>query len=125
MISILILTRNEQENISQCLRCSSWSNDVVVFDSFSTDRTVELAVAAGARVIQRQFDNYAGQRNAALQTIEYKNPWILILDADERTTPELVQEMRSVVARCQENVTLCRMRRKDMLFDRWLKRSSG
>jgi len=93
MISVLILTLNEELNLPDCLKAVSWSDDVVVFDSFSTDRTVEIAKAAGVRVVQREFDNYASQRNAALTEVNYKNPWVLMVDADERWGSELYEEM--------------------------------
>ena len=58
-ISVLILTLNEEVDLSACLKTVAWSDDIVVFDSYSCDQTVEIAKAAGARVIQRKFDNYA------------------------------------------------------------------
>lgn len=58
MISVLILTLNEEANLPRCLESVSWCDDIVVLDSYSNDRTVEIARAAGARVIQRRFDNW-------------------------------------------------------------------
>ena len=69
-ISVLILTLNEEVDLPGCLEAVAWSDDVVVYDSFSTDRTTEIARAGGARVLQRRFDSYAGQRNAALNEVE-------------------------------------------------------
>jgi len=97
MISVLILTKNEEQDLPGCLRSVAWSDDIHVFDSFSSDRTVEIARAAGAHVSQRVFDGYASQRNAALQTLPFRHEWLLLLDADERPTPELVEEMRRAV----------------------------
>jgi glycosyltransferase involved in cell wall biosynthesis len=71
-VSVLILTKNEANNIERCMASVSWSDDVVVFDSFSDDQTVELALKMGARAEQRVFDNYANQRNAAL-ALEYRS----------------------------------------------------
>jgi len=87
MFSILILTKNEEANLPSCLASVKWCDDVVVLDSFSTDRTVEVAREAGVRVFQRAFDDFAGQRNHALDRIEFKNPWLFHLDADELTFP--------------------------------------
>ncbi len=87
LISILILTKNEEVNIARCIASVRWSNEIVVFDSFSTDRTVELATAAGARVIQHPFIDYGSQREAARQ-VEYRNPWVLAIDADEQPDAE-------------------------------------
>jgi len=125
MISVLILTLNEEVNLPGCLESVNWSDDVVVFDSFSNDSTVEIAEKAGARVLQRHFDNYANQRNAALQEVEYKYPWLLMLDADERATTEMVAEIKEIVSRGETPITLYRLRRKDMFMGKWLRRSSG
>ena len=124
-ISVLVLTLNEEVNLAACLNSCSWSNDVVVFDSFSTDATVAIARSKGARCVQRAFDNYANQRNAALQEVEYKNSWVLMLDADERTPPDLVAEMAAAVSSCTSDTVMFRMRRKDFFLGRWLRRSSG
>jgi glycosyltransferase involved in cell wall biosynthesis len=124
-VSSLILTLNEEINLPKCLESVAWSDDIVVFDSFSTDRTVEIARAAGARVIQRKFDNYASQRNAALAKVKYKYPWVLMVDADERPTPELVREIQLTVESDNDEVTMYRVRRKDMFLGKWLRRSSG
>lgn len=125
MISVLILTKNEEENLPRALSSVAWSDDVVVFDSFSTDRTVGLARNAGARVEQRRFDNYAAQRNAALTTVSYQYPWVLMLDADESVPKELADEMHAVLPTTPADVSLYRMRRRDMFLGHWLRRSSG
>jgi glycosyltransferase involved in cell wall biosynthesis len=123
--SVLVLTLNEEANLGACLESCAWCDDIVVFDSLSSDQTVAIARAHGARVIQRPFDNYAAQRNAALQNVEYKHSWVLMLDADERVTAELVNEMQSVLSRAGDDTTMFRMRRRDWFFGRWLRRSSG
>lgn len=97
-ISILIITRNEERNIAACLEGLSWSNDVVVLDSFSTDATVNFAERSGARVFQRQFDNFASHKNWALDNIDFTNKWLFIVDADERVSPALAQEIGSLLA---------------------------
>jgi len=125
MLSILILTLNEEINLPDCLNSVSWCDDIVVFDSCSTDQTVEIAKEKGARVFQRIFDNYAAQRNAALQDVDYKNPWVLMLDADERISKELCFEIEKTLKNVEEDTTLFRIRRKDMFFGQWLRRSSG
>jgi glycosyltransferase involved in cell wall biosynthesis len=122
MISVLILTRNEQQDLPGCLRSVAWSDDVHVFDSFSTDDTVAIAEAAGAHVSQRCFDDYATHRSAALREVQFKHPWVFLLDADERPTPALSEEMQAVVAsNASANVSGYRLRRRDFLFGTWLK----
>jgi glycosyltransferase involved in cell wall biosynthesis len=98
---------------------------VVVLDSGSTDQTVELAIRRGARVVTRPFDNYASQRNFGHSGIEYRNEWILMLDADERVPADLAREMRQAVSGAAEEVALFQMRRRDWLLGRWIRRSSG
>ena len=119
-ISILILTKNEQQDLPDCLASAAWSDDVHVLDSESTDMTVALAEKAGAIVLVRPFDGYASQRNFGLK-LPYKHDWILILDADERITPELAAEMLAFVKTAPLNVAAARMRRRDIWWGRWLK----
>ncbi|MGC8550737.1 MAG: glycosyltransferase family 2 protein [Acidobacteriaceae bacterium] len=121
MISVLILTRNEEQDLPGCLDAVAWSDDVHVFDSFSTDRTVEIAKARGATVTQRKFDTYARQRNAALESVAFRHEWVFMPDADERPTPELVKEMQEAVRSAGEGTAGFRVRRRDFLDGRWLK----
>ena len=125
MASILILTYNEELNLSRCLESVKWSDDVVVLDSYSNDRTVKIAEEYGVRVVQRTFDNYSGQRCYGLDEIEYRHPWVLMVDADEEVTPELAEEIQSLVSREDSSITLYRFRRRDFFMGRWIKRSSG
>ncbi len=120
MISVLILTMNEEQDLPGCLASVAWCGDVHVFDSGSTDRTAALAVAGGAKFSTRHFDGYARQRNAALQ-LPFRNPWVLVLDADERPTAELSQELGRAVAEASEEVSAFRVRRRDFLWGTWLK----
>ena len=121
MISILILTKNEEEDLPGCLASVAWSDDVHVFDSYSTDQTVAIAEGCGARVQQRVFDNYAAHRNAALLGCRFKYPWVFLLDADERVTPGLAAEMQHIVLEAPTDVAGYKVRRRDFLWGRWLK----
>lgn len=123
-ISILILTLDEEVNITACLDSVRWSDDVVVLDSGSTDRTTVLAAERGARVVVRPFDDYASQRNFGLRDISWKHPWVLMLDADEVVPQALALEMQSAVASAPPDVCLWRMRRRDYLLGTWI-RGSG
>jgi len=124
MISVIILTSNEEINIGGCLESLSWADDVVVLDSLSCDRTVAIAEEYGARVIKRRFDGYASQRNFGLQ-LEFKYDWILMIDADERICPDLHKEIVEEVNRKDNPICLYRVRRKDHFFGKWIKHSSG
>lgn len=120
MISVLILTRNEEQDLPGCLASVAWCDDVHVFDSESTDRTAEIAREHGATVTTRGFDTYAKQRNAAMQ-LPFRHAWVLVLDADERATPELSQEVQQAVASAPAKVAAFRIRRRDFLWGTWLK----
>lgn len=122
MISIVILTFNEAINIERCLKSVDWSDDILVIDSGSTDATCSLAERMGARVLVRHFDNFANQRNFALDQGELKNEWVLHLDADEVVTPELKQEMLRI-AQCTEGKPGYRVSSRLMLMGQWLKHS--
>ena len=95
MLTVIILTLNEETTLPQCLDSLSWIEDKLVFDSGSTDRTCDIAREYGARVVQRSFDNYAAQRNAAL--CETESEWVLFIDADERVGSELVNEIHVAI----------------------------
>ncbi len=97
VLSIIILTRNEEKHIRDCLASvRDFADDLLVLDSGSTDRTVELARQANARVESRAFDNYPAQRNAAIDLA--RGDWIFFIDADERATPALGREIRAVIS---------------------------
>jgi glycosyltransferase involved in cell wall biosynthesis len=96
-LATVILAYNEQDHIADCIASLKFADVVVVIDSYSTDQTVSLAQQAGATVIQNPFENYAQQRNAALKMVEDYADWVLFVDADERVTDELAQEVRSVI----------------------------
>jgi glycosyltransferase involved in cell wall biosynthesis len=120
MISVLILTKDEEKNLPGCLQSVSWSDDVHVVDSFSTDNTIQIAKDAGASVVQREFDNWAGHQNWAMVHIPFKYPWVFYLDADERMTSDLIREVQAAVSDPGECVAF-RVQRRDFFLGRWLK----
>jgi glycosyltransferase involved in cell wall biosynthesis len=95
-LTVSILTLNEEEMLPAVLASVAWADEIVVTDSGSTDRTVEIARAAGARVLFREFDDYSAQHNWAFAQIE--NPWIMVLDADEVVDDELARSIRETLA---------------------------
>ena len=96
-VSVLICTKNEERNLRDCLKGIAWADDCVVLDSYSDDATVTIAREQGARVVHRQFDNFSTHKNWALDNIDFRHDWILIVDADERVTPELAREIAALV----------------------------
>ena len=124
-VSSLILTLNEERNLSNCLSSLSWCKDIVVLDSYSSDSTEQIARDAGVRFFQRSFDDYANQRNFGLNQISYKYPWVLMVDADEVVPKSLADEINRVVNLSDKKIALYYMRRKDFFIGKWLRRSSG
>ncbi len=121
----LVLTYNEELNIKECINTLQFCDEVVVFDSYSKDNTVKIAIDQGAIVQSRKFDNYAAQRNAALKSISNEFNWVLMIDADERITLELQKEILNNISVLDNTSTLYRVRRKDHFMGKWIKRSSG
>ena len=127
-ISVLILTKNEQQDLPACLASVAWSDDVHIFDSMSTDATVAIAEKFGARVTQRDYGecklsfggDESAHRNWGLQNIPFKYEWVFVIDADERTTPELLQAMAEAVRAPNDSVAF-RIQRRDYFLGTWLK----
>ncbi|MDQ3015699.1 MAG: glycosyltransferase family 2 protein [Bacteroidota bacterium] len=121
VLSVVVMTYNEEKNISQCLRSvEGLSNDVLVFDSYSTDNTVELASSLGARVEQFTFDTYADQRRRMIRMA--KHDWILTLDADEFLSPELKASILQSAG--SENFDGYTSNRKSKIGARWMNHGS-
>jgi glycosyltransferase involved in cell wall biosynthesis len=121
-ISVLIITHNEASNILSCIQSLDWADDIIVLDSYSDDNTLSIAQNLGARVYQRKFDNFAAQRNYALDNLKFKHDWVLHLDADEIVTPKLCDEMSRAV-KIKNNYDAYQVPSKTMLFGKWLKYS--
>lgn len=127
-ISVLILTRNEQQDLPGCLQSVSWSDDVHVYDSGSTDETVNIAKEFGATITIRTYGesrkafggDEAGHRNWGLQNIPFKYSWVFVIDADERMTPDLVHAVEAAVVSPGAYVAF-RVQRRDFFLGTWLK----
>ncbi|MBE0390481.1 glycosyltransferase family 2 protein [Flavobacterium sp. PL002] len=97
-LSILIITYNEEQNISELLETLSFADEIIVVDSYSTDATFKIAKNyPQVKVLQHPFENYAAQRNFAIS--QAKNKWILFLDADERLSDQLINEIKEITYR--------------------------
>jgi len=123
-VSVMIFTLNEEIHLPSCLAALAWCDDVIVVDSFSTDRTEAICREGGARFFQRTFDGFGVQRNWALDHTEPRHPWILILDADERVPPELAAELADKALHAPATAGAYRVRRRFYMWGRWLKYSS-
>lgn len=123
-VSVVILTYNEEPNLADCLRSCAWCDDVHVVDSGSSDRTAEIARAMGAQLHVHPFTSFGEQRNWAIDHIGHRHDWVFHLDADERFTPELVAEMRRVLARGPREAGFY-VPHKMMFMGRWLRHAEG
>lgn len=97
MFSIYILTYNEEIDIAACIESAMLSDDIIVVDSCSSDRTVEIASRYPIRVVQHAFESHGRQRTWMLESIPPKHEWVYILEADERMTPELFAECEQAI----------------------------
>ncbi len=127
MISIFIPVKNEERNLPGCLQSVSWSDDVHVYDSGSTDASVTIAEAAGAIVTRRAQHtgelfggDESAHKNWAMANLPFKYPWVFHLDADERATPELAANLLQAV-RTPSDAVAYRVRRRDFWGSTWLK----
>jgi glycosyltransferase involved in cell wall biosynthesis len=96
-ISVVVITKNEADRLTDCLESVSWADEIIVVDDDSTDKTVEIANRFTSRVFQRRMDVEGKHRNYAYGLASHE--WVLSLDADERVTPELRDEIISLIAR--------------------------
>lgn len=122
MFSILILTKDEEINIADCLDSVAWCDDVVVLDSHSHDSTCALAGERGARVSFRKFDDFGAQRNYALDEISFKHPWVFHLDADERFNDDLRRECERVISLDECSAFL--VPNRIIFLGKWIRRST-
>lgn len=118
MISAIVLTKDEEKNIEECLETLRWCDEVIVIDDYSEDKTREIARKLGARVFKHHLNNnFAKQRNFGLK--KAKGEWVLFVDADERITPELAKEIKQEVKKDERHAFI--FKRQDFFMDKPLK----
>ncbi|NET10632.1 MAG: glycosyltransferase family 2 protein [Symploca sp. SIO2B6] len=122
MISIFILTYNEEIDIAACIESAMLSDDVIVVDSFSSDRTVAIARQYPVRIVQHTFESHGKQRTWMLESVPIKHNWVYILEADERMTPELFQEC--IEAAQQEQSIGYYVAERVIFMGRWIRHST-
>lgn len=111
-LSVVILTKNEEENIEACLQSVAWADEILVIDDNSSDNTVEIAKKLGATVYSHPLDNnFAAQRNFALEKAKYD--WVLFVDADERVSADLAYEIQHAMS---TNIDGFSIKRKDTIW---------
>jgi len=122
MISVLILTKNEEFNLPHLMESLVWCDDIVVLDSNSTDSTVAIAQSYGARVVARNFDNWSAHLNWAGTQIKYKYKWLYYSDADEVVPEDLKKELLHIAADEDEQRVAFRLRYKNYFLGKWIRR---
>jgi len=118
-LSVIVITKNEERNIRECLESVGWAGEIVVVDAGSTDRTVELAKRVTPKVFVDAWKGYGAARNEALT--HCVNEWVLWLDADERVTPALAGEITSVIASPAVHVVGYEVPRAAYFLGKWIK----
>jgi glycosyltransferase involved in cell wall biosynthesis len=117
-LSVIVITKNEERNIRPCLDSVKWANEVVVVDSGSTDNTVTIAKEFTSKVYVRTWKGFSAAKNFALQ--QATEEWVLWLDADERVTPELQNEIQTVLAADQQDIAAYSMPRQANFLGSWI-----
>lgn len=123
-LSVLVLTYNEEKHIARCIKSvKGICDDVFVIDSFSTDRTIEIAEALGAKCYQHKWENnHALQFNWGLQNLPIQTEWVMRLDADEYILPELEAEIKQKLSSLDKNIAGVNINRRVVFMDKWIKR---
>jgi glycosyltransferase involved in cell wall biosynthesis len=122
LVSVVILTFDEELNLSGCIASlCGLDAEVFVIDSGSTDRTKQIAIDNGAALYEHAFETQARQFNWALDSLPLSAPWIMRLDADERLTPELVEELRSKLPKLPDAVSACWVKRRVYFLGQWIR----
>ena len=116
-ITATVITKNEEDNIAECLTSLTWTDEIVVLDSGSTDRTVEIAKEFTDKVYVESWRGQGHQKNRAVELAQ--GPWIFSIDADERTTPELADEIRQAIKNADYKVYA--LKRKNFYKNQWIR----
>jgi len=121
-VSAVVLTFNEERNLAPCLdSLAGWTREVFVVDSGSTDRTVQIAEHAGARVVTHAFETHAGQWGWALEHLPLTSEWVLAIDADQRVTPELARQITGSIENAEAACAGFFMARRQIFRGRWIR----
>lgn len=118
-LSVIVITHNEEHNIVNCLQSVSWADEIIIVDSQSTDRTVELARQFTQKIFITEWKGFTAAKNFALQKVS--NEWVLSLDADERVTPELSFEIYRVITDNSNNIVGFEIARRAYFLGKWIK----
>jgi glycosyltransferase involved in cell wall biosynthesis len=118
-LSVIVITRNEERNIADCLRSVSWAEDIILVDAQSTDHTVELARQFTSRIFVAPWMGYAAAKNFALE--QAVHDWILWVDADERVPTELAAEIQDTISRLANSCVAYEVARRAYFLGKWIR----
>ncbi len=119
LLSVAIITCNEEQNLPRTLDSVRWADEIIVVDSGSTDRTLDIARSFGATVLEHPWQGFAAQKNFAIA--QCKSTWVLSLDADEELSPELQRQIRTLLP-SDPPVDAYALNRRNLFLGRWIKR---
>jgi len=117
-LSVVVVTKNEERNIRDCLNTARWADEIVIVDAYSTDLTAEIAKEFTDKIYQRSWEGFGIQKNFAMQKATC--PWVFILDSDERIPEELRDEIRGVITSAPPSVAGYLVARKNYYYGHWI-----
>src|SRR2546428_5190267 len=119
MLSVVVITKNEERNIGVCLESVRWADEIIVVDAESTDRTIAIAREYTEKVFVRPWPGFGPQKNFGVE--QACTDWVLIVDADERVSQELAGEIRRVLAhRSVQDPVAFQVPRRNFYYGRWV-----
>jgi glycosyltransferase involved in cell wall biosynthesis len=124
-VTVIVLAKNEADTIERCLASVQACQELIVVDDYSQDETASIARRVGAHVVVHAFQSFASQRNWAIENLDLACDWVLMLDADEAATPEMLAEVAAALRRTDPAVSAYRTCRKTIFFGKWLRFSDG
>lgn len=117
-VSAILITKNEEEALARCLESICWVDEIILVDSGSTDRTIEIAKKFGAKVYSENWKGYTDQKNSALQKVT--SNWVISIDADEEFTEEAQNDIKRLIKMNEKGVDAYAFRRKVFYLGKWI-----
>jgi len=117
-ISVIVIAFNEENNLNECLESVKWADEIIVVDSFSTDKTVDIAKSYSAKIFQKKWEGFAIQRKYSLEAAS--SEWIFSIDADERVTSELKESIQRIVKN-DNTINGYKVARRNYFLGKWIK----
>ena len=119
MISVLVLTKNEEKMIFNCLESVKWADEIILLDNYSTDKTIEISKKFTDKIFSKEFESYDKERNFLAD--KARGEWIFYVDADERISLQLKKEIEELIKNKKQNFNAYAIPRKNILLGKWQK----